>query len=228
MSVSPMSSPTAGSGICRASSSVKPLKTITVMSRSFRARARTTAPAAWASGSPPRKVIPSTPFSRAASISLSTSAAVRLVPPSKGSISGLQHPGQRSGHPWNHRAKRTPGPSASVTGTVCATLRIVVSRDTASLRWDRLLLSLYALARPNLHHATAPLLALDHDLALQKPPDHVRVGRQVPRHLRDDVLRRAFRQRQRQQQLVAAVIVHRGTRRVVRRQLGRRLLGDLL
>src|SRR5687767_10596168 len=50
------------------------------------------------------------------------------VPPSKGSISGLQQPGQRRGQPWNHRAKRTPGPSASVCGTIWATDRTTSSR----------------------------------------------------------------------------------------------------
>jgi hypothetical protein len=35
----------------------------------------------------------------------------------------LQHPGQRSGQPWNQIANRRPGPSASVQGTACAICR---------------------------------------------------------------------------------------------------------
>jgi hypothetical protein len=129
MSVSASSSATAGSAISRACSSVKPLNTITVKPRSRRARASAAAPVAWASGSPPRNVTPSTPPPSAASSTWRrTSAAVRGVPPSKGSISGLQQPGQRSGQPWNHSAKRTPGPSASVTGTICATRSTTSSR----------------------------------------------------------------------------------------------------
>ena len=53
-----------------------------------------------ASGSPPRRVIPSMPWSRTApSIIATTSPSGLGVPPSKGSISGLQQPGQRNGQP---------------------------------------------------------------------------------------------------------------------------------
>src|SRR5206468_6608650 len=78
--------------------------------------------AACASGSPPSSVMPSRPFFCDDSASRdTTSSTVIAVPPSNGSISGLQQPGQRSGQPWNHSAKRFPGPSASVQATQCAT-----------------------------------------------------------------------------------------------------------
>src|SRR6516162_9843025 len=61
-------------------------------------------------------------------MSARTSATGRGVPPVNGSISGLQQPGQRSGQPWSHTAKRRPGPSASVTGIIRATLRKTLER----------------------------------------------------------------------------------------------------
>ena len=55
------------------------------------------------------------------SIASVNSASVLVSPPRNGRNSGLQHPGQRSGQPWNQTANRFPGPSASVQGTTCAT-----------------------------------------------------------------------------------------------------------
>src|SRR5258705_543585 len=83
------------------------------------------APSACANGSPPSKVIPSMPCDLAPMISDNTDDNDRLAPPLNDRNSGLQQPGQRSGQPWNQMAKRLPGPSASVQGTICAIDRVI-------------------------------------------------------------------------------------------------------
>src|SRR5437764_1149960 len=123
--------------------------------------------------------MPSRPCSSCVSVRVATTASIVVgVPPSKRSISGLQQPGHRNGQPWNHSAKRLPGPSASVHGTIWATLRINgVSFITGILR--------------DTHPPWMALLAFTDDLALPELLDHRHVRQQVQGDLADSELRRS-------------------------------------